>query len=169
MMKNAVKFLMMVVVAGSVAVMSGCRSNGMDDEMYDDGLIIGDELAMDGDMMGDMPADGQRGLFAPVYFGYDSSAVGGSEVSKIEQVAAHLSQGGSGGVIIEGHCDERGSREYNLALGERRALAVRDYLVSLGVDPSNIQTKSMGSEMPVALGHDEASWSQNRRAEFVIY
>jgi peptidoglycan-associated lipoprotein len=72
-------------------------------------------------------------------------------------------------VIIEGHGDERGSREYNLALGERRALAIRDYLISLGVDPSIIQTKSLGEEMPAATGHDESAWRMNRRGVFAIY
>jgi peptidoglycan-associated lipoprotein len=72
-------------------------------------------------------------------------------------------------VVIEGHCDERGSREYNLALGERRALAVRAYLVGLGIDATRLQTKSYGEEQPVAMGHDESSWSRNRRAEFVLF
>ncbi len=67
-------------------------------------------------------------------------------------------------ITIEGHCDERGTREYNLALGERRANAAKNYLVSLGVDPARITTVSYGKERPVALGSDEASWSQNRRA-----
>jgi peptidoglycan-associated lipoprotein len=70
---------------------------------------------------------------------------------------------------VEGNCDERGSNEYNLALGERRALAVRAYLVNLGIDAGRIQTKSLGEERPVALGHDESSWQQNRRAEFQLF
>ena len=72
-------------------------------------------------------------------------------------------------MIVEGHGDERGSREYNLALGERRSLAVRDYLISLGVDPSVIQTKSFGEEMPGNMGHDEGAWRKNRRVEFAMY
>jgi len=72
-------------------------------------------------------------------------------------------------VIVEGHADERGSREYNLALGERRALAVRDYLISLGVNSAAIQTKSYGEEMPENMGHDETAWRANRRAVFAIY
>ena len=67
-------------------------------------------------------------------------------------------------ITIEGHCDERGTREYNLALGERRDNAAKNYLVSLGVDPSRITTVSYGKERPAALGSDEASWAQNRRA-----
>jgi peptidoglycan-associated lipoprotein len=75
------------------------------------------------------------------------------------------SMGGS--YQIEGHCDERGSAEYNLALGDRRARAVKDYLVSLGVDPARLSTISYGEERPFAMGHDEAAWAQNRRGHFV--
>jgi peptidoglycan-associated lipoprotein len=71
-------------------------------------------------------------------------------------------------ILIEGHCDERNTREYNLALGERRANAVRDYLVFLGVPASRIRTRSYGEERPFALGHDESAWALNRRAHFVI-
>jgi len=69
-------------------------------------------------------------------------------------------------IVIEGHCDERGTNEYNLALGENRAKAAKDYLVRLGIDASRITTLSYGEEQPVAMGHDEESWSQNRRGEF---
>jgi len=107
--------------------------------------------------------------FAPVYFDYDSARIKTSERGKLEQVAEYLRKNPNVGLIVEGHCDERGSREYNLALGERRAQAVRAYLTGLGIDPSRIQTKSYGEEKPVALGHDEASWRLNRRAEFVLF
>jgi peptidoglycan-associated lipoprotein len=91
------------------------------------------------------------------------------EAGKCEEVAKLLKKGKYAGVICEGNGDERGSREYNLALGERRALAVRDYLISLGVDPTVIQTKSYGEEMPADMGHDEAAWRKNRRVEFAMY
>ena len=71
-------------------------------------------------------------------------------------------------ILVEGHCDERNTREYNLALGERRANAARNYLVNLGVPPSRIQTITYGEERPFALGHSEAAWLLNRRAHFVI-
>jgi peptidoglycan-associated lipoprotein len=106
--------------------------------------------------------------FTPVYFEYDSAQINDSERTKIEAVAEQLKTG-SLNVIVEGHCDERGSNEYNLALGERRALAIRAYLVGLGIDASRIQTKSYGEERPAALGHDDASWSQNRRGEFSLF
>ena len=110
-----------------------------------------------------------EGRFRNVYFGYDSAQIRPSESGAIEEVAAHLRQNPSNGLIIEGHCDERGSREYNMALGERRALAVRAYLVGLGVEGARLQTKSYGEEKPATTGHDEAAWQQNRRAEFVLF
>mgnify|MGYP001260875242 CR=1 FL=1 len=107
--------------------------------------------------------------FGVVLFEYDSAQVNPAERAKIEAVAEYLRSNASVGLAVEGHCDERGSNEYNLALGERRALAVRAYLVGLGIDAGRIQTKSLGEEQPVALGHDESSWSQNRRAAFALY
>ena len=71
-------------------------------------------------------------------------------------------------VLIEGHCDERGTASHNMALGERRAAAVQEYLVSLGVDASRMQTISYGKERPFAMGHDEAAWAQNRRGHFLV-
>ena len=109
------------------------------------------------------------GMFAPVYFEYDSAQIASGERSKIETVAQHLKKNSSVAVIIEGNCDERGSNEYNLALGERRAQAIRDYLVSLGIGADYIQTKSYGEEKPVNPGHDEAAWVANRRGDFVLY
>ena len=117
----------------------------------------------------DLNATEIAGQFAAVYFDYDSAQVRDSERAKVEAVAAGLKKSTSGGVIVEGHCDERGSAEYNLSLGERRAMAVRAYLQSLGVDAARIQTKSFGKEKPVALGHDEESLGKNRRAEFVLF
>nr|HPO09153.1 OmpA family protein [bacterium] len=67
-----------------------------------------------------------------------------------------------------GHCDERGTNEYNMALGERRAMTARNFLTEKGVEPGRLQLKSWGEEKPIAFGHDEASWSQNRRAEFMV-
>lgn len=109
-----------------------------------------------------------KGQFPSVYFAYDSSQVESAERSKCETVASFLKERAAANLIVEGHCDERGSAEYNLALGERRALAVRAYLIGLGVDGARVQTKSYGEENPVAMGHDESSWKLNRRSEFVL-
>jgi len=103
-----------------------------------------------------------------VHFAYDSAAVRKSEHSNLEAVAFALSADASTKLLIEGHCDERGTEEYNRSLGERRALALREALAKLGVDPSRIRTISYGKDHPVDPGHDEAAWAKNRRGEFVL-
>ncbi|MCF7818707.1 MAG: peptidoglycan-associated lipoprotein Pal [Kiritimatiellales bacterium] len=173
MIMKACKVLFLTFLAGSVVLVSGCRSKKASAEMYGSdnmmgGSIIDGDIPLNADNMG-LPMDGDRSMFAPVYFAYDSSQVNPEEAGKVEAVATYLKKNKSGGVIVEGHGDERGSREYNLALGERRALAVRDYLINLGVNPANIQTKSYGEEQPEAMGHDEEAWRQNRRGVFAIY
>ena len=107
--------------------------------------------------------------FAPVYFGFDASQLAPAELTKIEAVAQHLQAKPERVVIVEGNCDERGSNEYNLSLGELRAIAIRDYLVSLGIDAQRVQTKSYGEEKPAVVGANEAAWSKNRRGEFAVY
>jgi peptidoglycan-associated lipoprotein len=87
---------------------------------------------------------------------------------RLDKQAAWLKQYPKYAITIEGHCDERGTREYNMALGERRATATKNYLVNLGIPASRIKTISFGKERPVALGHNEAAWSQNRRAVTVL-
>jgi peptidoglycan-associated lipoprotein len=111
-----------------------------------------------------------RGMFKTetVYFDYDSSAIKAGEKTKIETVAGYLKGNVSVAVKVEGHCDERGTEEYNRALGERRALAVRQYLIQTGITPERVDTISYGEDKPAAEGHDEMVWKQNRRGEFVI-
>jgi len=170
MNKTIFKMLAVACMAGSLVVLSGCRSKPKATGWDDMGVAVGGSIDIPiGGSNLDMPMDGDRSLFPPVFFAYDSSQVNPEEAGKCEQVANHLRKGKGAGVIVEGHADERGSREYNLALGERRALAVRDYLISLGVDPAVIQTKSYGEEMPDDMGHDESAWRKNRRAVFAIY
>ncbi|MBT8043227.1 MAG: OmpA family protein [Pontiella sp.] len=158
-------------MAGSLAIVGGCKKARPSADLYGSDNLYGDPLMGDIPLIDPvgLPAEGNRELFSPVYFAYDSSQVNLEEADKCEKVAQYLKRGKGNGVIVEGHADERGSREYNLALGERRALAVRDYLISLGVDPATIQTKSYGEEMPADMGHDEAAWRKNRRSVFAIY
>lgn len=103
-----------------------------------------------------------------VYFAYDSAAVRKSEKENLQAVAAALSSDSNAKLLIEGHCDERGTEEYNRSLGERRALALRGALSKLGIDPSRIRTISYGKDKPADPGHDESAWSKNRRGEFVL-
>ena len=91
-----------------------------------------------------------------------------SEKANLQSVAAALSADANAKLLIEGNCDERGTEEYNRSLGERRALAAREALAKLGVDPMRIRTISYGKDKPVDPGHDEAAWAKNRRDDFVL-
>ena len=102
-----------------------------------------------------------------VYFDFDQSIVKPGDLRTLERHAAYLRDNRGHSILIEGHCDERGTREYNLALGERRANAVRSFLMSDGVRESQIETVSYGEERPADAGHDESAWSRNRRAELL--
>jgi peptidoglycan-associated lipoprotein len=103
-----------------------------------------------------------------VYFAVDSAAVRGSEKSKLEDVANFFKSNPAGDLLIEGHCDERGTEGYNLSLGDKRANSLREYLVNLGVPAERIHTVSFGEAKPAVDGHNEAAWSKNRRGEFVF-
>jgi len=103
-----------------------------------------------------------------VHFDFDSAAIKPTERSKIDAVAQVLKSKPNTKVQVEGHCDERGTEEYNRALGERRALAVREYLINAGISADRIFTISYGEDRPVDPGHNEAAWAKNRRAEFVL-
>jgi peptidoglycan-associated lipoprotein len=103
-----------------------------------------------------------------IHFAYDSSVVRSEDKSKVAAVADHLKSNPQTAVRVEGNCDERGTEEYNRSLGERRALAAREELIRIGVDASRVDTISYGEDKPVATGHTEASWKQNRRADFIL-
>jgi len=103
-----------------------------------------------------------------IFFDYDDHTLSAEARSTLSGNANHLKEMSAMRLTIEGHCDERGTTEYNLALGQRRADAARSYLVDLGIDGSRLSTISYGEERPFAAGHDESSWSQNRRAHFRV-
>lgn len=103
-----------------------------------------------------------------VLFDFDSAVVKSSEKGKITAIATYLKANPSAAVEVEGHCDERGTEEYNRSLGERRALAVREELALQGIDPKRIYTISYGEDRPAASGHDDAAWAKNRRAESIL-
>jgi peptidoglycan-associated lipoprotein len=107
------------------------------------------------------------GLFSAIHFDYDSARIRPSEMPKLEAVAVRLKSNPEK-LVVEGHCDERGTAEYNRALGERRAIAARESLVNLGIDPNRITTVSYGEDRPAVMGADDTVHSQNRRCEFVV-
>jgi peptidoglycan-associated lipoprotein len=104
----------------------------------------------------------------PMFFGLDSAEVNEEGQKVLQDNAAIMKKFPAWSVTIEGHCDERGTAEYNLALGERRALAAKTYLVSLGIPADKVKVVSYGKEFPFDPGHDDSAWSKNRRAHFVI-
>lgn len=149
-----------LIVLGLTAALGACSSKKAKDE--------GDS-ATDASMQPtDVAGVGQKiPELSSIYFAYDSFQIASESKAALDGHAAWLKAHSNRKVQIEGHTDERGTTEYNLALGDRRAGAVRDYLVSKGVPASQLSTISFGEERPAVQGSDEAAWSKNRRAEFV--
>ena len=103
-----------------------------------------------------------------IYFSYDKFSIGAREKKILDQVATYMTTNPGLGLIVEGYCDERGSEEYNRSLGERRALSVHDYLITIGIPSDRIQTQSYGEERPAMKGIGEAIFRKNRRAELIL-
>ncbi len=145
----------------------GCPKPVPPQDVLDD-ADVRDEAPPETDDPGPLPP-GPQTPCSPlrVQFDYDSAALGPIAQRALQENAECIDRQGYGRVLIEGHCCELGSTEYNLALGQRRADAVRRYLADLGVDPSVLKTISYGEEVPLEAGDDEVHWSRNRRAEFV--
>jgi peptidoglycan-associated lipoprotein len=164
---------LMVGLCALVACGVGCHSKNLDINGFDDDLSL-EGMGSDGtySLPGARIEDGIRinnVSFDSVMFNYDSFQIADSEIFKIEQVAEYLRNNKNVRLVVEGNCDERGSREYNISLGENRALAVRAHMVGIGIDSDRIQTRSYGEENPIDAGHDEAAWRANRRVEFALY
>lgn len=119
-------------------------------------------------IFGEITDPEMKAIFEDIHFDYDDSGIKDSERPILENISVWLKDSPDVVIQVEGHCDERGSNEYNLALGERRSLGVRGYIVDLGVSPDRIYTISYGEEQPVDPGHDESAWWQNRRAHFMV-
>lgn len=164
----------MLVVGLCVAIgASGCRKAKPKTDPLGGGLapeIVGtdpldkplSERIEDGERITDV-------TFDAVLFDYDSFKIRDAEMTKVQQVGDYLRANARVRLIVEGHCDERGTVEYNLALGEHRGLAVRAYLIGLGIDGARIQTRSFGEDRPRDPGHNEAAWRLNRRADFALF
>jgi peptidoglycan-associated lipoprotein len=110
----------------------------------------------------------EKGYIQDIFFDYDKSDIRPDSRERLDKAAGWMKAHTEAEFLLEGHCDERGTREYNLALGDRRANATKDYLVSLGVDAAKLKTISYGKERPFVEGHDESAWSKNRRTHFVL-
>ncbi len=144
------------------------NGDGSISEVEDGAIIVGDDYASANDGLNLTPE--QRAKLealkqdATIYFGYDSEAIPNSYVSLLQAHAEFLRDNPKVTVIVEGHTDERGTPEYNIALGERRARSVARYLMNLGVSVNQLSIVSYGEEKPVLPGHDENAYSKNRRA-----
>ena len=109
-----------------------------------------------------------RGLIQDAFFEYNESTLSSGAQAALTASADFLKKNGQYNLLIEGHCDERGTEQYNLALGDRRANTAKEYLATLGVDAGRIRTVSYGEERPFDGGHDESAWAKNRRAHLVL-
>jgi peptidoglycan-associated lipoprotein len=124
---------------------------------------LGDRGMYDG-----RPADREVLKAYTIHFDFDRATIKKDDLPKLEEVAKYLKGNAANDLAVEGHCDERGTEEYNRSLGERRALAAREHLMGLGIAANRVITKSFGEDKPAIEGHDEAAWSQNRRDEFIV-
>src|SRR6266516_1822856 len=125
-------------------------------------------IPLGGRNLGDYIPNRERFAANTVYFDFDRATIKPSETGKIEEVAKYLQANPTHAVQIEGHCDERGTEQYNLSLGERRSLSVRESLLTASIQPDRIFTISYGESRPADPGHNEAAWAKNRRGVFVL-
>jgi len=148
----------------SLAALVGCSSSP---KKTGDGLVDDAAEAMSLELNGSSD-ENTAGPLQTIYFDFNSAQLTPVAKSTLEANAMWLKDNDEVTIQIEGHTDERGGHQYNLALGENRARVVQDYLVALGVSAANIAIISYGKEKPISYGHDEGSWSRNRRANFVV-
>lgn len=181
-MKTTTQLRLSFAALAAVALAAGCTTTqkATEDE-YGEGTILETEFPGGLEAPGDIPLDNvdfrqlapvvppaEAGI-APVYFSYNEAAIPAVEQGKVANAALFLQQNPRVVLLVEGNCDERGTNEYNMSLGEFRAQAVRNALVAQGIDPARIQTASYGEEKPVAAGHDESAWRLNRRGDFAFF
>lgn len=179
MVRSYLKLVAVCVMVGSVLVVTGCSQKkitkgeeGSTPAVTGPPPPVGAVESLDAKPMeskSTLPIlEGRTtGPMLPIYFDFDNDAIRDDQKSRMENNAKHLKSNPNAAVAIEGNCDERGTNEYNLALGDRRANSAKRYLATKGVNVGNINTISYGEESPLNLGHDELAWSQNRRDDFV--
>ncbi len=160
------KSIFTITLLSTLIAITGCRrnpgANFADNLNYDESDIAMAARFQSGTLITDV-------VFNDVKFPYDSFIIPSSEIAHVEAVINYLKENRGTVVICEGHCDERGTREYNLVLGENRAQAVRAYMVNSGINSNRIQTRSMGEDVPLNPAHNSSAWAENRRVEFELY
>jgi peptidoglycan-associated lipoprotein len=137
-------------------------------EIQNTGIPIAEDSKYSKLWNGEGKEDAEKFKADIVYFDTDSAVIKKTEQTKLQDVADYFKGNATDAVTVQGHCDERGTEGYNLTLGDKRALAVREYLGTLGVDPARVHTISYGESRPVEKGHSEAAWKKNRRGVFIL-
>ncbi len=174
MQRTVVLLLTGILVAGALFGLSGCAKKPPVDELTTEGdteaeaALSGEDLAL-----ADQPDDiiyieTEPDVFENIHFEFDRYDIRPVDEMILQGIARWLKDHDTRRVLIEGHCDERGTNEYNMALGEQRALAARRFLVGLGIESARLSTISYGEERPLSLGSTEDAWARNRRAHFVV-
>ncbi|MBU0942811.1 MAG: OmpA family protein [Proteobacteria bacterium] len=159
-----------IVVASFFLFLGGCsgkKASEQDSGLGQDPAAMGNAESLESQTTGIMEGR-TSGPMLPVYFSFDDSSIRADQQPRIQVNADFLKKEEGVNIRVEGNCDPRGTREYNLALGERRALSAKKYLTNLGVSPDRITTVSFGEEKILLHGQDEMAWAQNRRDDFVI-
>jgi len=173
MLKSRVNTVIRLSAIATLCLMMsvGCSNlkKKSDSKKGQDGITLegANEAGMSLELNGDSDSN-KAGALKTVYFDFNSAVLRSDTKDTLKGNADFLKANATVEVQVEGHCDERGSVQYNIALGEKRAMAVKQYLTSLGVQGKRITTISFGKERPIAFGHDEGAWSQNRRGNFVV-
>ena len=185
MKKTGCRVLMLMLVTGLLFAIPACQKKQISSDpsaASNSGAGMGGAAARKGigeqDLGGAAGRPGAGGAIGAserssfenedIFYGYDSSSLTTQAQDVLRKKAAFLKANTNVRVTIEGHCDERGTEDYNLALGEKRAKSAYDYLVSLGIPAERMKTISYGKSQPIDPGKDEASWQQNRRAQFLV-
>jgi len=177
MVKSYLKFIAVGVMMSAVFMTSGCAQKKVKTEEAATASPAADVPPFQGEGLDAQAMDSKSaftilegrttGPMLPVYYDFDKSNIRDDQKGRMETNSTYLKDNPSAMIAVEGNCDERGTNEYNMALGERRAVSAKKYLANMGVDASRLTTISYGEEKPLNFGHDELAWSQNRRADFV--
>jgi peptidoglycan-associated lipoprotein len=164
LLKNSLTISLVIM---SLALVSCSSNSSKDAESASETLVTDNTNATNLDLNGSSD-DNTAGPLKTIYFDYNSSSLTGAGKQALEENAQWLKLTDAISIQVEGHCDERGGIQFNIALGEKRANRVRDFLIALGISAERISTVSYGKDRPNAYGHDDEAWSKNRRTNFVV-
>jgi peptidoglycan-associated lipoprotein len=170
MRRNSGLFVVLVTLAGVLLALGGCGKKPVAEpiaEPEDTQAVRGDDVPLS-EPEETIYVEPGAGVFQDIHFEYDKYRIMSEDEGTLQRIARWLKENEDVKVLVEGHCDERGTNEYNMALGEQRALAARRYLVTLGVASDRLSTISYGEEQPLSSASTEEAWAANRRAHFTV-